>query len=464
MSSFDPRRHDARSLLSSGRPTFTLKPQRGPALRVRMSSSRLLVGRGDECDLQLQDSQGLLSRRHCLLERRSEGVRVTDLSRNGCRVDGERIPESGRVLRSGQRLEFSGFTLLVGEPEIRGQDITTLSGASAHPLDLGLVGRSVSMSALRDRILRSASFPLPVLIHGETGTGKELAARALHEASHVARGPFVALNCGAIPEGTAASELFGHEKGAFTGASSSRLGAFRRAEGGTLFLDELAELSSGLQTSLLRVLEAREVLPLGAEKPVPVKFRLVAATHCDLRDAVARGQFREDLYYRVNVISLDLPPLRAREGDIALLTQHFASEALGGAGPHFSRPAQQALARCVWPGNVRQLRNVVLRALVSSRGAQVEVEDLDLRGAQGGARSLGDVSVATSSLPEIPSLRLCPARGRGRSGLSEIAAALRRSGGNRSQAAQELGISRSTLYARMARFTEQRDPSSLKAD
>jgi len=458
MSPLDTRLHAARSLISGNRPTFTLKSQRGPDLRVRMSSSRFLVGRGEDCDLQLQDSKRLLSRRHFLLERRAEGLRVTDLSRNGCRLDGERISEGGCVLRSGQQLEFAGFSLLVGAMEREAQDITTLSGASAHPLDLGLVGRSAAMSVLRERIVASAAFPLPVLIHGETGTGKELVARALHEASHVAAGPFVALNCGAIPEGTAASELFGHEKGAFTGASSSRLGAFRQAEGGTLFLDELAELSPRLQTSLLRVLEAREVLPLGAEKAIPVKFRLVTATHCDLSHAVGRGDFREDLYYRVNVISLELPPLREREGDVVLLAQHFAAEALGDTGARFSPSAQRALARCVWPGNVRQLRNVVLRSLISAKGDEVGVEELDLLGAQR-RRSLGESSAATSSLPETPSLHLCPARGRSRSGLSEIADALSRTGGNRSLAAQELGISRSTLYARIARFTAPSDSS-----
>ena len=454
MPPFDSRLSATRGLLSSSRPTFTLKSPQGPPLRVRMHSSRFVVGRGEDCDLQLQDPQRLLSRRHCVLERRSAGVRVTDTSRNGCSVDDERLAGDSNLLRPGQRLQFGGFTLTLDETQKGELDRTTLSGSGGNPLDLGMVGNSAPLLALREQILRSAGFPLPVLVHGETGTGKELVARALHDASHAAHGPFVAINCGAIPEGTAASELFGHEKGAFTGASDSRLGAFRRAEGGTLFLDELGELSPALQTALLRALETREVLPLGAEKPVPVRFRLVAATHCDLRAAVERRQFREDLYYRVNVISLELPPLRSRVGDPEILAQHFAQEATGEAGSHFSLGALTALGQCAWPGNVRQLRNVVLRALVSSEGGEVGLGDLDLRGAQSLSRAACSDSVATSSLPEFRALRLPPARGSGRSGFAEIAAALTRAEGNRSRAAQELGISRSTLYARMARFTE----------
>jgi DNA-binding NtrC family response regulator len=480
MPQLDTRLSDARGLLGRRRFAFTLKPPLGPPLRVRMSTSRYVVGRGADCDLQLPDPERRLSRRHFTLEHRAAGLRVSDLSRNGCFLDGERLGAEARPFRPGQRLEFAGFTLIADNPQVAGPDRTTLSGAVRDPLDLGLVGTSSCIGQLRQDILRCGAFDLPVLIQGETGSGKELVARGLHEASHFAQGPLVAVNCGAIPEGTAASELFGHEKGAFTGASEARLGAFRRAQGGTLFLDELGELSPAVQASLLRAVETREVLPLGAEKPVPVHFRLVAATHRDLRGAVRRGDFREDLYYRINVIALEIPPLRQRPGDVPLLVLHFAREAAGGRNVKFSDDALDALAGCSWPGNVRQLRNVVLRAMVCAGGSEVSRCHLDLRDADrevrrraaypgaGGSQDVADravvvahedvrpygASVAPDSLPEFSAVALPPARLNAQQGFAEIIAVLGRNGGNRSRAARELGISRSTLYARISRFSE----------
>ena len=472
----DPR-SSARSLRDRGSLFLTLQPPAGPQVNIRMTSSRLVVGRGSECDLQLRDPQCVLSRRHIQLERRPEGLRVTDLSRNGCHIDGVPLRKTSLFLRAGQRIRLGGFSLGLSDTDKTEEPRTTLSGSGRHALHMGLIGSSVALQKLRSEIVRSASFQVPVLIKGETGTGKELVARALHQASSRSRGPFVAVNCGAIPEGTAASELFGHQKGAFTGASTSRLGAFRRAHGGTLFLDEIGELPSTLQATLLRALETREVLPLGAEETVPVSFRLVVATHRDLEDHVRRGTFREDLYYRVNVIEMSLPPLRERGRDVVELARHFAAESSGGRADCLTDEALAALSSCMWPGNVRQLRNVVVRALVASRRDSVGVEDLDLRGAKTGssrrprereARSDRTPSLASSSEmyegvfgptyreeghsidPQallIPPVRLSP-----REGLYEIAEALRRSGGNRSLAAQALGISRSTLYARLTRY------------
>ena len=223
----DPR-SSARSLRERGSLFLTLQPPAGPQVSIRMTSSRLVVGRGSECDLQLRDPQCVLSRRHIQLERRPEGLRVTDLSRNGCHIDGVPLRKTSLFLRSGQRIRLGGFSLGLSDADSREERRTTLSGSGRHELHMGLIGSSVALQRLRSEIVRSASFQVPVLIKGETGTGKELVARALHQASSRSRGPFVAVNCGAIPEGTAASELFGHQKGAFTGASTSRLGAFRR--------------------------------------------------------------------------------------------------------------------------------------------------------------------------------------------------------------------------------------------
>lgn len=441
MSQLHPSPSETVRLLAQGRPSFSLLSSSGRALRLRMPSSRCVIGRGEDCDIRLPDPRRRLSRAHVLIERRGSGLRVTDLSRNGCWLDGERIVGGPQHLGVGQRLSLGEWTLVPEEGRAGGKDATTLDGSGVlDPLE-SLVGASPAMLRLREQILGSGSYELPVLIGGETGTGKELVARALHGCSILGEGPFVAVNCGAIPTGTAASELFGHQRGAFTGASESRLGAFRRAEGGTLFLDELGELPLPLQAALLRVLETREVLPLGGEQPVPVRFRLLSATHRDLGGAVERGEFRADLYYRVNVISMSVPALRDRRQDIAPLARHFAAEYQGGRPVVFDARSVEQLEAHTWPGNVRELRNVVLRALVASGGGPIRAEHIELGPVPAGCGS-------TTPFAVVPPARLAAG-----DAFQEIVAALGRNGGNRSRAARELGISRSTLYARLERHT-----------
>ncbi|MEE2828104.1 MAG: sigma 54-interacting transcriptional regulator [Myxococcota bacterium] len=428
-------------LLAEGTPHLRLFHRSGRPLRVRMPGARCLVGRGVDCDIRLPDARGVLSRHHLLLERRGGGVRATDLSRNGSWLEGEPMSRGPQRLRPGQSLSLGDWSLVLeGAAEAR-EERTTAGGGRVERVG-DLVGSGPAMAQLQVDIERSARFAVPVLIGGETGTGKELVARAIHACSPFASGPFVAVNCGAIPAGTSASELFGHVRGAFTGATEARLGAFRRAEGGTLFLDEIAELPLGLQASLLRVLEAREVLPLGAEEVVPVHFRLVTATHRDLARSIENRDFREDLYYRVNVISIGLPPLRERREDILLLARHFAEEYAEATPITFSAEARDALLRHDWPGNVRELRNCVLRGIVASSGSEVGAQDL----------SLSSVAPRVSGAPAV----LPPARPSADRMLRDIAHALQRNGGNRARAARDLGISRSTLYARMARLEASR--------
>ncbi|MGE5235336.1 MAG: sigma-54-dependent transcriptional regulator [Acidobacteriota bacterium] len=295
--------------------------------------------------------------------------------------------------------------------------------------------RMAELLALVDRVGPS---DVAVLISGESGSGKELIARRLHGHSHRSAGPFVAVNCAALPETLAESELFGHERGAFTGAESARAGRFEEANRGTLFLDEVGELPITLQAKLLRVLEEHTIRRLGGREDVAVDVRLVAATNRDLAVAVEGGAFRRDLYYRLAVVPLHLPPLRDRVGDVAVLAHHLLARLSirhGVVGATLSPAALAALERYRWPGNVRELRNVLERALVVRAGDVIRPEDLALP--QDAAATPGDLS--------LPLDRDSRER-------EAILEALRRAGGNREEAARLLGVSVRTLYYRLRRL------------
>ncbi len=328
-------------------------PDRGARLALAPRASR--VGTAAGAHLRLSDPT--VSRLHCELRPGASAVRVVDGgSTNGTFVDGTRVYDAELVEGATLRLGASVLRLHVGSAEAPAPAPTTAERFG------GLIGRSVEMRQLYGLLERVARSDVTALVLGETGTGKELAARALHDASPRAGGPFVAVDCGALTEGLLESELFGHVKGAFTGAVADRRGVFEAAAGGTLFLDEIGELPLGSQRKLLRALEAREVRRLGANTAHRIDVRVVAATHRDLARAVNEGAFREDLYYRLAVVEVPLPPLRARRVDIALLAQHFADRFAGAATP--LPPAFVAsLLRRGWPGNVRELRNFIERAV-----------------------------------------------------------------------------------------------------
>lgn len=295
-----------------------------------------------------------------------------------------------------------------------------------------LVGDSPAMNHLSTQIHRVAPTDSNVLILGESGTGKELVSNSIHELSQRAAGPFVAVNCAAFNESLLESELFGHEQGAFTGASSRRLGQFERAHLGTIFLDEVGELSSNCQAKLLRVLEGHPFARLGGTEPIQVDVRVVAATNRDLAELIRDGDFREDLYYRLRVIELLLPPLRERGEDILNLAVRFLDEyrrAIGRGPCRFSSAAADALVRYQWPGNVRELRNAVERAVVLGTTAEVNVDDLAL-GAARDHRSVRMISLAEAELQHIRDV-------------------LEACGGNKTQACRILGIGRGTLYSKL---------------
>ena len=308
-----------------------------------------------------------------------------------------------------------------------------------------LIGSSEAMRRVQKAVGLAADSEATVLLQGETGTGKEVVARALHDHGRRAAGPFVPVNCAAIPADLLESELFGHVKGAFTGALADRRGAFREAEGGTLFLDEIGDMPPPMQAKILRVLQDRVVTPVGG-RPAPVAVRVVAATHRDLPRLVADGGFRQDLYYRLNVVPIALPPLRERLSDILPLAEHFLRLAARGAPPkRLSPEAAAALLRHPWPGNVRELRNVIERGAVLVRGDVVEPADLalseagrtDALGQEDGLSGdwlAGDLPTAVARLER-----------------AMIRKALAESGGNRAQAAKRLGIQRQLLYAKIER-------------
>lgn len=304
-----------------------------------------------------------------------------------------------------------------------------------------IVGRSASMQEVFDTVHQVAPSRATVLIEGESGTGKELIAKAIHQLSPRVHGPMVSVHCAALSETLLESELFGHEKGAFTGASERRQGRFELADGGTLFLDEIGEISTSTQVKILRVLEERSFERVGGHEKVEVDVRLVAATNRDLKKMVEDGRFREDLYFRLNVVKVELPPLRERHGDVAILLQHYAEEFAAENGKEFNgftTDALDVLSSYDWPGNVRELRNVIERMVVLSKAGKLTVRDLP--------RELRESSTIGGSAGGGSALSLEHAE------KDMIIKALKATDGNKSRAAEHLGISRRTLHRKINEY------------
>jgi len=304
------------------------------------------------------------------------------------------------------------------------------------PETYGMVGRSKPMQDVFKVIARAADASATVLISGESGTGKELVARAIHYSSARASSPFVPVNCGGIPETLLESELFGRVKGAYTGANETRAGFFQTADGGTIFLDEVSETSAAMQVRLLRVLQSREVYLVGSTKPTKVNVRVLAATNKDLHELMRRGTFREDLFYRLNVINIQLPPLRERGDDVLFLINHFISrysEELGIEAPRFSDKALQVLRDYSWPGNARELENIVQRLVTMTEGPLIDVPDLPSLMRFSGNRSLG----LDRTLADVEADHIC-----------RVLASVN---GNKTRASEVLGIDRKTLREKLKR-------------
>ncbi|MCY3019840.1 MAG: sigma 54-interacting transcriptional regulator [Planctomycetota bacterium] len=327
------------------------------------------------------------------------------------------------------------YDLLAEDLEMRRRleaEVVTLKRAAG---EARIIAEAPAMVQLLERAHKAAASEAAVLILGESGAGKECIARFVHQQSPRAGKPFKAVNCGAVPESLFESEMFGHKKGAFTGAAGDRLGLFREADGGTLFLDEIGDLGFDMQKKLLRAIEEGVVRPVGGDKDVPVNVRLICATNKDLGDAIRTKAFREDLYYRIAAATLKVPPLRDRREDIAPLARHFARQFSDGART-LSAAAEGRLLAYEWPGNVRELRSVVQQAVIGAGGTEIQADDLDLPGSGAGMIMLGPQSLAEVERRHILQV------------LKDV-------GGNKTEAAQVLGLARSTLVLKLKSYSRE---------
>lgn len=422
---------------------FAIRVSEGPdaGQQLLMEGPRLRVGCHPENDLVLADPA--VSKKHFVIERKAEGFRLQDLgSTNGTRVNGVGVEQA---LLPDRSVIAVGSTVLL----FTSMDERIPIPPSPHEYFGPMVGRSARMREVFGILERFSPSDLPLLIGGETGTGKELVARGIHERSRRANGPFKVFDASSVAPTLLESELFGHLRGSFTGSDADRPGVFELAHGGTVFLDEIGELPLELQSRLLRVVETKEVKRLGAASPLMVDTRIVAATHRDLSRMVEENTFREDLYYRLAVVRVELPPLRDRLEDIPLLVAHLTESyrsSLPGspaALPEFSAEAIAALQRHAWKGNVRQLRNVVQAALVLANGQQVLPADLYMEGSLATASQHGPsppgnrISGGTLEMIEMEAIR----------------ETLAECGGNKSRTARKLGIAYSTLQLKMKKYS-----------
>ncbi|WP_224369464.1 sigma 54-interacting transcriptional regulator [Hyalangium versicolor] len=396
-----------------------------------ITTDSFTIGKDPANGLVVQDR--FISNRHLKVTRKDGFFHVVDLnSTNGTFLGSVRIFEVELPLNS---------TLRVGETELILESVPQgAQDSSFH----GLIGNDASVRNLVELIERVAPSSAAVTILGESGTGKELVAKALHVCSTRADQSFIPVNCAAISKELIESELFGHEKGAFTGANASRKGAFEEANGGTLFLDEIGELSLDLQAKLLRALESGEIKRVGASRPSHVDVRVIAATNRDLLTHVREGKFREDLYYRLCVIPLVLPPLRNRMGDLSLLADHFVrAYAPRGQVVKLTQAAEDKLKEHPWPGNIRELRNVVHRALLLRKGPKIDAPDIsfDDEYSQGLVNST-NLSIDFPANTDLERMMEMVQR-------QIVVNTLRRHHNNKEKVAKELGLARSTLFKRL---------------
>jgi len=439
---------------ASTRPGYALLVSTAAGTRVVNlgAGPTFTIGRAASCDVCIPDDS--LSREHARLSIEGD-LSLADLgSKNGSQVAGVRLaPNVPAAVTLGTPMELGGVMLVLqrATPALDGGAPAAQAVAGSAP------ARGAKAAVVADAGMRHlyalldvvAPSPLSVLVLGETGVGKEVYAAELHARSSRAKGPFVPLHCAALPESLLEAELFGYEKGAFTGAVNKKPGIFESADGGTVFLDEIGEVPLATQARLLRVLETGEVMRLGSVRPINVDVRFVAATHRDLRALIAEQRFRADLYFRLNGMSIHLPPLRSRRADVRALAEMFLARAATSMKRKVAGLSDAAVARLEsydWPGNVRELKNVIDRTVLLCEGALVEEQHLAVAEPE-----VFGASVPKRAAPPVGMEDELKARLRGLE-QQKIETALAEAGGNQSRAAQALGISRFTLMNKMEAF------------
>ena len=445
-------------------------------VEVRLGLKEIRIGRGREADLQLPDRS--VSRFHARIYRFGNRYFLADLgSRNGTHVNGKQITQlpldDGQTFTIGPyRIHFlwpAGAPLQSEEPTVApgtpppsppaapaaSAATTTFTEAASAPVQkraniehetlnattFGMVGESQPIRKLIEMIRRVGPSDAAVLIEGETGSGKELVARGLHNSSSRSYRPFIVVNCGAISPELIESELFGHERGSFTGATAQRRGAFELAHNGTIFLDEIGELPYTLQPKLLRALEQKEIKRVGGNETLLADTRILAATNRNLKEEVAKKTFREDLYFRIGAIGISAPPLRERREDIAPLSKHFMALLSAGftrPAPALSPAALDILVSHDWPGNVRELRNAIQRAMVMAEGEELTAADFSFLRASSHTAAEQETSQGLTRWEQAER--------------TNILAELSRQGGNKTRTAKVLGIAKSTLFEKLKKY------------
>ncbi|RMG57033.1 MAG: FHA domain-containing protein [Deltaproteobacteria bacterium] len=453
--------------LTGKAPVITVQISDGQTVEVRCRKGEILIGRSRECNLILPDPS--VSRRHARVVGTDLGFFIEDTSTNGTFIDGEKIDR--RTITTDTDVSIGPYLLhfrffpvtgegpgekptevmaIRAEGKLAGKRETERGKISSPPEedvipDLGIVGKSSAILKVISMMKKMAKTDFPILITGETGTGKELIARGIHLLSQRRDNPYVVLNCGAISPELVESELFGHEKGAFTGAHTQRRGAFEIAQGGTLFLDEIGEMPIDLQPKLLRALEQKEIRRVGGNRTITVNVRIIAATNRNLQSEIRAKRFRQDLFYRLNSLPLIVPPLRERREDIPLLAEHF----LAGFNREYSeskrltRKALEVLTTYSWPGNVRELKNIIQRAAVLSEGDEVD------------GPLISSLLSGDGFLPPEETLTMGrdePIRKVDAYEREIILRELEKTGWNKTQAARNLGIAKSTLFDKLKKY------------
>jgi DNA-binding NtrC family response regulator len=413
-------------------------------------AGELVVGRGADCAIPIDDPS--VSRRHAVLAIERDGFWVRDLaSSNGTRLRGTTVGAAPMAVAVDEVVELGAVGVVIRPAAV------PRSARASEPPPCTDAPAGTAMDRVRAVLDRIAASTISVLILGETGVGKEVLAEAVHHRSPRAARPFLRLNCAALSDTLLESELFGHERGAFTGADRAKAGLLETADGGTVFLDEIGELPMATQVALLRVIEQREVMRVGALASRPIDVRFVAATHRDLSAEIAAGRFRQDLYFRLNGITLAIPPLRARLSELEALTRLFLQRAAAGLGAPVPAIAPDALALLRghrWPGNIRELRNVIERAVLLAAGGAIGADHivLETRAAEPAMPATAMFAAATPAAPSATGSLSELRRETAAAERDRILAALARAAGNQKAAAELLGISRRTLGNKLDQY------------